>query len=115
MHPLTKKRAFLICNDWLKVRCATLPCVTAAAAPPTRTHTHKHMNVHTHVQMHAHAHTNTHNPTQGACERKLEVGKVPEHGRCMYRVTVSTTGEAGCPPAPVLRHAAPLVPFCGSG
>lgn len=32
---------------------------------------------------------------KGACERKLEVGKVPENGRCSYRVTVYTADERG--------------------
>ena len=32
---------------------------------------------------------------KGACERKLEVGKVPENGRCSYRVSVYTADERG--------------------
>jgi hypothetical protein len=32
---------------------------------------------------------------KGACERKLEAGKVPEGGRCTYRVTVYTADERG--------------------
>lgn len=31
---------------------------------------------------------------QGVCEKKLEVGKVPEGKNCTYRVTVTTTGAA---------------------
>ncbi|KAF5837533.1 hypothetical protein DUNSADRAFT_4226 [Dunaliella salina] len=48
LHPLTKKRFFMLHNDWLK----------------------------------------------GACERKLEVGKLPASGKCTYRVTVTTSGKA---------------------
>uniref|UniRef100_A0A7S3VHN2 PLAT domain-containing protein n=1 Tax=Dunaliella tertiolecta TaxID=3047 RepID=A0A7S3VHN2_DUNTE len=49
LHPLTKKRFFMLHNDWLK----------------------------------------------GACERKLEVGKVPASGKCTYRVTVTTSDTRG--------------------
>ncbi len=34
-------------------------------------------------------------PLQGACERKLEAGKVPANGRCTYRVVVSTSDLRG--------------------
>lgn len=76
----------MVCNDWFKVsKLLWLRFIICPAPAAVFCMLCKQMNEPCHF---CRAFL-----TKGACEKKLEVGKVPEGGKCTYRVTVHTSGE----------------------